>query len=57
MNNSELLQTMVYQDMKDWAEARRLWGRDIIPMSKIIDAYCEFQGWKQKSGNGMDIIE
>ncbi len=49
-------QLMLYQDFKDWCEARRLWGRDIISYERLVDVYAEDRGWKQESFSGMEII-
>lgn len=51
------LQNMVYNEMKDWAIARRLWNRDVVPFSKVVDMYAEHLGWKQKGFNEMDVVE
>ena len=50
------LETMVYNDMKDWAIARRLWNNDIVHIDKIIDGYAEHMGWKQEGSSSFEII-
>lgn len=51
------LQDMVYQEMKDWAEARRIWNRDVVPFDRVVSMYAEYCGWKQQGFNEMDIVE
>ena len=51
------LEKLVFEDMKDWAIARRLWNRDMVHIDHIVDGYAKYMGWKEEDLSGIKIIE